>query len=43
MNKFFWAHAQIKDWHSFTAPAPLCYKPSGSEAEGVCVCGFKYI
>ncbi len=37
VNKFFWAGAQIKDWHSFTAPAPLCYKMSGSEAGGVCV------
>lgn len=38
MNKFFWAHAHITNWHSFTAPALLCYRLSGSEAEGECVC-----
>lgn len=38
MNKFFGVGAQIKDWHSFTAPARLCYKLSGSEDEGVCLC-----
>lgn len=40
-GEFFWAGAHITDWHSFTAPARLCYRLSGSKAGGVC--GFKYV
>ena len=38
MKKFFSAGAHVKDWHSFTASALLCYKLSCLEMEGVRVC-----